>query len=156
MDKEKMKNVEENLKYYEELMEKDMVRTIVIKDKYGRQFGIGNPEGIKAMMGAAIRELERQFDIAKWGEPMPEEETSEYRLARKMEDGMNTFSFDEKAFVKGFLRMHRTLQQKFVRVMVACISALADEENYDDRNRASVALCRELKPIVEKHYLPFI
>lgn len=153
---ERLRNLEQNLSYYEELLEKDMVRKIEITDSWKRVFGCANPEGIKAMLKAAVVELERQIEKLKWqGEKPPYYETPEYRLAMKMEDGINSFSFDERNFALGVCTMHRTLQQRFMNLIRACIIELAESDT-DLRNEAAVAMCRELKPIVEKHYLPFI
>ena len=153
---EKIRNLQTNLKFYEEMIEKDMVRKIEITDSWKRVFGCTNPEGIKAMMMAATVELDRQIEKAKWdGEIPPYYETPEYRLAMKVEDGINSFQFDERNFARGICTMHRTLQQRFMNAVRACIIEMAESDT-DLRNEAAVRMCRELKPIVEKHYLPFI
>jgi len=52
---------------------------------------------------------------------------------------------------------HRTLQQGLMRgFIVPAIRSLASQQNPDARNMATVLLCRELLPIVNKYHLPFI
>jgi len=153
--REKLKNLEANLKYYEELIEGDKVQVITIEDKWGRKFGIGNPAGIKALMNAAVVELGRQILEAKWEGKPPYYESEEYMMAKRVEDALNCMLFDYFNFARGVLVMHRTLQQKFGNLMKECIIELADID-YDARNKATVEMCRELKPIVEQHCLPLI
>ncbi len=54
-------------------------------------------------------------------------------------------------------KWHRTLQQGLMRgLIVPAIKSLASCQNPDDRNNATVSLCQELLPIVNKYHLPFI
>jgi hypothetical protein len=64
----------------------------------------------------------------------------------------------KQAIEKGALRKwHNTLQQMFMRGMIKpCIKSLATDMYADARNQSSVDACKEMLPIVEKHYYPFI
>ncbi len=54
--------------------------------------------------------------------------------------------------------MHRTLQQRFFRLVKECILFMAEPGNVaiDDRNRASYEMCRDLAETVRNRPLPFI
>jgi hypothetical protein len=65
-------------------------------------------------------------------------------------------SNEQKQFIEEMSRDHRTLQQGFTRLCVAWFENLAERESHDLRNQGSVELAKELKPILDKAYLPFI
>jgi hypothetical protein len=46
--------------------------------------------------------------------------------------------------------IHPTLQQQFMRIVVGFIMEQGSKSYYDERNRATVELCRELKKVLEK------
>lgn len=69
----------------------------------------------------------------------------------------------ENETIKGFLdqveEQHRTLQQAFGHLLIRTIVMFAEKKEkgfYDLRNEALCEMCKELKPIAEKTYLPFI
>lgn len=83
-------------------------------------------------------------------------ESDEALAAELLIDTINKFGVRSNAFSDVILRSHRTLQQSFMRLMMNTINSLAQQQNYDDRNEATVLLAREIVPIAEEHPLPFI
>ena len=77
---------------------------------------------------------------------MANENSREYLLAKAIEDGVNTFGFNRKSFIDGFLSMHRTNQQSFVRnILVPVIQTMGNADfGTDPRNEASHELCARL------------
>ena len=82
-----------------------------------------------------------------------------------IEDLCNTGSTGELHEVgRGLAEIHPTLQQNFMRVVIGFIQAEAEKQYYDDRNKATVELCRDLMRVIENSqyyykgrvYLPFI
>ena len=67
------------------------------------------------------------------------------QLAEAFGDSVNNFNFDKEAFVKGFAKQHRTLQQSMLKAMLACVEK-ASEPDYgrDGRNEASHQTCKKL------------
>lgn len=62
-----------------------------------------------------------------------------------VEDFVNTFSTDKLRMAgEELARMHPTLQQNFMRVVIAFIKAQSEKKYFDDRNKATVELSREL------------
>ena len=86
------------------------------------------------------------------------EKTMESRLATDIMDAVNTIGFKPQKFAESMCCQHRTLQQSAFRAFLAWTRELADLENYDARNEASVLLARELvKTMDEKgDTLPFV
>lgn len=78
--------------------------------------------------------------------------TKEFELATKVEDAINSFSFSPKAFAASIPYWHRTLQQTFWRVIVACIKVYADENyRHDLRNQASHLEAKEMMQYLKEH-----
>jgi len=78
-------------------------------------------------------------------------------LVSVIEDFVNTFNYDRLRELGRALasdKVHRTLQQNIMRVVLAFIEAQATkkEERYDARNEATVHLCRKLLEGVEERY----
>lgn len=69
-------------------------------------------------------------------------------MAQMLEEFCNANAFSRKevaAFVERLTkRTHRTLQQSVMRLFVKCIEAWASETNFDDRNAATVKLCKKI------------
>ena len=66
------------------------------------------------------------------------EDTKEYQLAKTIENGMNSFSFDPQGFTASVTTFPPTLQQTFYKSILDCIKVMEDDRrNYDDRHRAS-------------------
>ena len=66
-----------------------------------------------------------------------------------------TFQYEKLA--KERATDHPTLQQSFMRMVCLFIHEMAQKKYFDDRNKGSVALAKELDPIIkEKGYLPCI
>ena len=72
-------------------------------------------------------------------------------LAEQVAYSINFFGFDNKAFCKQMHTEHRTLQQNFMRLIRTYIEETARMEKweFDDRNEASVMMCRKLVEIME-------
>ncbi len=80
----------------------------------------------------------------------------EDELASLCASAVNSFGFKPKVFATALSREHRTLQQTFTKVCVAWLSLLAETENYDDRNEASVMFARSIKKQLDECRLPMI
>lgn len=81
--------------------------------------------------------------------------SKEFELATKVEDAINSFCFSPKAFAASIPYWHRTLQQTFWRVIVACIKVYADENyRHDLRNRASHLEAKEMMQYLKEHGRP--
>lgn len=82
--------------------------------------------------------------------------TSE-EAASAIMDAVNNFSFDYDAFASKVCRDHRTLQQNFMRLMIATIRKMA-ESGYDDRNRGAHDLAENIvkSGLLGEAYLPYI
>ena len=67
-------------------------------------------------------------------------------------------SFNFKNFAACLPEMHRTLQQRFFRLIKECILFMAIPGNIviDDRNRASYEMCRDLAETLRNRHLPLI
>lgn len=66
-----------------------------------------------------------------------------------------TFQYIQLA--KEMANDHPTLQQSFMRMVCRFIHEMAQKKYFDDRNKGSVSLAKELDPIIkEKGYLPCI
>lgn len=116
-------------------------------------------EVVAAMMGAAIIVLENQLDIAKFGKPSENlEDSREFKVARALEDAINSFSFNPDRFAEAIPYMHRTLQQNFFRLVRSCVTKMANAESWriDDRNRASHEMCKALAETIKEYPLPYI
>lgn len=78
--------------------------------------------------------------------------TKEFELATKVENAINSFCFSPKAFAASIPFWHRTLQQTFWRVIVACIKVYADENyRHDLRNQASHLEAKEMMQYLKEH-----
>ena len=85
------------------------------------------------------------------------ENSKEYKLAKHIEDVINTFSFNEQVFAESVRYFHPTLQQSFVRIMKTTLLAMAQKNWYaDGRNKASKELALQLQPALENACLPFV
>lgn len=94
------------------------------------------------------------YDYSQQKEPM---RTREYAYVKEVERMLNgSFSFQN--FAACLPEMHRTLQQRFFRLVKECILFMAGPGNVavDDRNRASYEMCRDLAETVRNRHLPFI
>lgn len=84
-------------------------------------------------------------------------ETKEYKQAMELEQMLNNMSFNSENFAKSIKHFHPTLQQKLFRLIRDIINVQADENRvFDDRNRASHKLAKELKKVSDNFSLPYI
>ena len=87
------------------------------------------------------------------------EDTKESQLAKTIENGLNSFSFDPKVFAASVKTFHPTLQQTFYKAIRECIKVMADDSrNYDDRNRASHEEAKAMLQYLQENgrAIPFI
>ncbi len=79
------------------------------------------------------------------------EQTEACEAQNSLSRFVNSMSFDPQWFVQAELSDHPTLQQSFVRLIVAYLFALAEFEpyEYDLRLEASVKLAKQFKQAVE-------
>lgn len=79
-------------------------------------------------------------------------------LAEQVAYSMNSYNFNSAEFVKQMHKEHRTLQQNFMRLIRKYIEETAKLEYYDDRNEASVMMCRKIMEKLDPDdmMLPFI
>ena len=85
------------------------------------------------------------------------------REGREMAEQLAQFtnSFDngcQQAFAEGMLRQHRTLQQNVVRMFMSYMDMLAEQDDYDLRNQASIRLAKRIKRLMDDEHvtLPFV
>ena len=64
--------------------------------------------------------------------------------AKQFMDSINSMSLSPEQFASFVTNDHRTLQQSAFRVMAACIKAWAEHGVWDDRNAATVLLCKRI------------
>lgn len=78
--------------------------------------------------------------------------TKEFALATQVGNAINSYSFSPKVFAASIPYWHRTLQQTFWRVIVACIKVYADDSYaHDARNEASHLEAKEMAEYLKKH-----
>ena len=80
-------------------------------------------------------------------------EPMEVTLASIVSDCINSYSFDYKKFAEVMGTEHRTLLQSFTRLCVRWLEHLSNQQNFDDRNEASVRLARTIFCSIPKDYL---
>lgn len=86
------------------------------------------------------------------------ERKKEQALLLEISEAINNYSFDFNAFATEIAAMHPTIQQRFFKLIKACILFMAAEGNVhiDDRNRSSYQMCKELEPWIKDACLPLI
>lgn len=79
-------------------------------------------------------------------------------LAEVTANAINNLTFSDEDFCDEMHKEHRTLQQSFMRLALEYIKTTAEQENYDERNRASVEAARKLAKVIEEEHLalPYI
>lgn len=93
---------------------------------------------------------------------MLDENSREYKAAKAIEQAVNNYGFNNEKFAETIGTFHKTLEQNFMRLIVACIKYMADDNNryIDPRNRGShecaVILNKALEENKDKIYLPYI
>jgi len=119
-------------------------------------------EKIKAMLESdnlseeqkkAFKELLTEYEWATY-----KEHNDRHDFFRKQVEKMvNDFGFQDKELAESMANDHPTLQQSFMRMVCLFIHEMAQKKYFDDRNKGSVSLAKELDPIIkEKGYLPCI
>ena len=119
-------------------------------------------EKIKAMLESdnlseeqkkAFKELLTEYEWATY-----KEHNDRHEFFRKQVEKMvNDFGFQYIQLAKEMANDHPTLQQSFMRMVCKFIHEMAQKQYFDDRNKGSVSLAKELDPIIkEKGYLPCI
>lgn len=82
------------------------------------------------------------------------------KYAASMVEGViNNMDFDPELFAQAFTTWHRTLQQKFFRIVVETIKVAASEDYmYDGRNKATHELAEKIVKTgaLDHPYLPCI
>ena len=82
-------------------------------------------------------------------------------VAKNLTDALNSMSFQEdvmEGFAEGMTQQHRTLQQLSMGAIYKVIlkwAEMAENGRFDDRNKATVELCKKIKDLGEA-YFPFI
>ena len=119
-------------------------------------------EQIKAMLESdnlseeqkkAFKELLTEYEWATYKEHKDRHEF----FRKQVEKMVNDFGFQDEELAKSMANDHPTLQQSFMRMVCLFIHEMAQKKYFDDRNKGSVALAKELDPIIkEKGYLPCI
>lgn len=101
----------------------------------------------------AFKELLTEYEWATY-----KEHNDRHEFFRKQVEKMvNDFGFQDEELAKERANDHPTLQQSFMRMVCLFIHEMAQKEHFDDRNKGSVSLAKELDPIIkEKGYLPCI
>ena len=84
-------------------------------------------------------------------------DTRECKAYDALSDEINNTLWNPKTFAQAAMFDHPTLQQSFIRTMVACINEFAKKEYTDARNENGVNLCKNLvESGLLNEYLPFI
>lgn len=86
-------------------------------------------------------------------------DTREYKAAQVLENALNDYSWSPQKFAECIGTFHKTLQQTFMRTIVAVIKSMgSDNYSVDSRNKASHELCRKIvnSGILEESTLPMI
>lgn len=119
-------------------------------------------EKIKAMLESdnlseeqkkAFKELLTEY---KWATYKEHNDRHEF-FRKQVEKMVNDFGFQDEELAKSMANDHPTLQQSFMRMVCLFIHEMAQKKYFDDRNKGSVSLAKELDPIIkEKGYLPCI
>lgn len=74
------------------------------------------------------------------------DKTKGAQLAEDLGDFVNSYGHNEKDFIEGFMKQHRTLQQSSFRVIMKLVEAIASEDyRFDGRNEATHLLAKKLK-----------
>ena len=93
---------------------------------------------------------------------MEQNVSREYQAAKQLEEALNDYGFNCKKFAEAIPTFHKTLEQNFMRLIIACIKFMADDSNraIDLRNQgshqAAVILAKALEEHKDEIYLPFI
>lgn len=85
--------------------------------------------------------------------------TREYKAVQVLENTLNDFSWSPQKFAECIGTFHKTLQQTFMKTIVAVIKSMGfDNYNVDSRNKASHELCRNIvnSRILDETTLPMI
>lgn len=85
--------------------------------------------------------------------------TKEYKAAQVLENALNDYSWSPQKFAECIGTFHKTLQQTFMRTIVAVIKNIgSDNYSVDSRNKASNELCRQIvnSGILDETILPMI
>lgn len=77
------------------------------------------------------------------------------QLANDILDYVNSLTFDEESFASTICGAHRTLQQSTMRLFIATICKMAENDT-DARNEASVELAKKIAEMVKDHPLPLV
>lgn len=101
----------------------------------------------------AFKELLTEYEWATY-----KEHNDRHKFFRKQVEKMvNDFGFQDEELAKERANDHPNLQQSFMRMVCLFIHEMAQKKHFDDRNKGSVSLAKELDPIIkEKGYLPCI
>ena len=90
------------------------------------------------------------------------QQSRKYQAAKQLESALNDYGFNPDRFTAAIPSFHKTLEQSFMRLIIACIKFLADDSNrfIDLRNqgahKAAVILAQALEEHKDEIYLPFI
>ncbi len=71
--------------------------------------------------------------------------TKDKEMVNLMSDYVNSSASNYGEFAKLFAGEHRTLQQQFTKLCIAWLDELANTNNYDARNEASVEFAKSIK-----------
>ncbi len=77
------------------------------------------------------------------------------KLANDILDYVNNLSCDGESFANTICRSHRTLQQSTMRLFIATICKMAENDT-DARNEASVELAKKIAEIAKDYPLPLV
>ncbi len=77
------------------------------------------------------------------------------KIANDILDYVNDLACDEESFASTICSAHRTLQQSTMRLFIATICKMAENDT-DARNEASVELAKKIAEIAKDHPLPLV
>lgn len=77
------------------------------------------------------------------------------KIANDILDYVNNLACDEESFVNTICRSHRTLQQSTMRLFIATICKMAENDT-DERNEAAVELAKKIAEMAKDYPLPLV
>ena len=100
-----------------------------------------------------IKELIKKYKSATYGDYLDRHGFYEDVVGSMVND----YGFRDKELAEKMANDHPTLQQSFMRMVVAFIKKMAEKTYCDARNEGSVALAKKLQLIIdENEHLPFV
>lgn len=119
---------------------------------------VGRKAGAAAVSKAVSESIEPVIEKIKSErgiQEMSQKEEQARKVANDILGFVNAFGCDEKTFAESICTSHRTLQQSVMRLFMATIRRMAENDT-DERNENAVALAKKITEIAGDYPLPLI